>query len=96
MPKGVVFSFSFLITPSRFVLYICRCNASKAERRVWLDIAGCHATTLCVQFCYSRELCLQRGDHRLDHPTLRPGRMTNAMDQMAKDMQTPSLQVGIS
>ncbi|KAL0030482.1 hypothetical protein WJX79_008953 [Trebouxia sp. C0005] len=71
-----------------------RCNASRAERRAWLDIAGCHATTLCVEFCYSRELCLQRGDHRLDHPTLRPGRMTNAMDQMAKDMQPPTLQEG--
>ncbi|KAL0021538.1 hypothetical protein WJX77_005533 [Trebouxia sp. C0004] len=71
-----------------------RCNASRAERRVWLDIAGCHATMICVEFCYSRELCLQRGDHRLGHPTLRPGRMTNAMDQMAKDMQPPSLQEG--
>ena len=26
-----------------------------------------------MEFCYSRELCLQRGDHRLSHPTLRPG-----------------------
>ena len=70
-----------------------RCNASRAERKIWLDIAGCQATTLCVEFCYPRELCLQRGDHRLDHPTLRPGRMTNAMDQMTKDFQSPALQV---
>ena len=74
----------------------CRCNASRAERKQWMDIAGCPATTLCVAFCYSRELCLQRGEHRLNHPTLRPGRMTNAMDQMEKDLQSPSLQVSPS
>ena len=49
-------------------------------------MAGCPATTLWVEFCYSQELCLQRGNHCLDHPTLRPGRMTNAMDQMEKGL----------
>lgn len=60
---------------------------------MWLDIAACPATTLCVEFCYSRELCLQRGEHRLNHPTLRPGKMTNAMNQMTEAYQSPDLQV---
>ncbi|KAK9863226.1 hypothetical protein WJX84_008176 [Apatococcus fuscideae] len=71
-----------------------RCNASRADRKIWLDIAGGPETTLCVVFCYGRELCLQRGDRRLNHPTLRPGRMTNAMDQMTRMFEPPSLQEG--
>lgn len=46
---------------------LCRCNASRGERKVWLDIAACNATTLCVDFCYSRKLYLY-----LDHRSLNP------------------------
>ena len=48
----------------------------------------------CLYFEYEVELCLQRIDGRLNHPTIKAGRGKNAVKQMQQIMKPPSLSEG--
>jgi atypical dual specificity phosphatase len=73
-----------------------RCNASAADRKIWLGLASNWVTSpICVWFDYSQELCTSRAQTRADHPTLPPGnRVRNAVDNMRRVFVRPSLSEG--
>lgn len=75
-----------------------RCNMAPADRKVWLNLASNWCLSpVCVWFDYSRELCTFRAQMRPGHPTLPPGgRVRNAMEQMQKAFEQPTLQEGFS
>jgi len=50
--------------------------------------------TICLYFDYGMELCLQRIDGRLNHPTIQAGRGKNAVKQMHKSLKMPTLAEG--
>jgi len=52
------------------------------------------SNTICLYFDYDMELCLQRINGRLNHPTIQAGRGKNAVKQMHQLMKTPMLSEG--
>ena len=77
--------------PSKTVI-LDRCNASRNERLEWLKLANIgENAAIAVHFDIDASICTQRIDRRIDHPTIRPGRSNNAMNQMKSLMTKPSL-----
>ncbi|EIN14290.1 ATP dependent DNA ligase [Punctularia strigosozonata HHB-11173 SS5] len=72
-----------------------RCNMSREDRRLWLNLAQWSVTPVCVHFDYRSELCTSRAQNRPWHPTLPPGgRVRNAVEQMQRMFVKPTLQEG--
>lgn len=66
-----------------------RCNPTSQDRAVWLKLTDRRA--IAVYFGYTPSLCRRRIDERINHPTIRAGRGANALDQMSREMQPPSV-----
>ncbi|KAL1412984.1 hypothetical protein Q8F55_000733 [Vanrija albida] len=79
--------------PPDTLLILDRCNPSRADRKLWLGLLAGRPCAA-VYFDYPAALCRQRLDARLDHPTLRAGRGGNALAQMDREMQPPTLEEG--
>ena len=78
--------------PEDCVVILDRCNPQKKDRAEWLKLVN--GPCVAVFSDYSRELCQQRIDSRLNHPTLRAGRGGNALSQFNKEMQPPTMDEG--
>lgn len=68
-----------------------RCNPALDERREWLALADAGENAIAVYFDVDDAICTRRIDRRIQHPTLRAGRSTNAMNQMKRLMSKPTL-----
>lgn len=71
-----------------------RCNPQAKDRKSWLELVD--RPCIAIYFDYSKELCRQRIDARLDHPTIRAGLGGNALDQFADQMQPPTFDEGFA
>lgn len=71
-----------------------RCNPKVDDRKLWLDLVD--RPVVAIHFDYAKDLCAQRINQRLDHPTIRAGRGDNALDQMDRQMQPPTLTEGFA
>ncbi|KAH8591103.1 hypothetical protein B0O99DRAFT_633140 [Bisporella sp. PMI_857] len=76
------------------LLILDRCNPDPADRKYWLSLLMSTANTACFYFDYEMELCLQRIDARINHPTIQAGRGKNAVKQMNDLMKAPTLSDG--
>jgi atypical dual specificity phosphatase len=76
------------------LLILDRCNPDSVERKYWLSLLMSNSSTACLYFEYDMELCLQRTDARLNHPTIQAGCGQNAVKQMQTKMQNPKLSEG--
>lgn len=76
------------------LLILDRCNPEASDRKYWLSLLMSTANTACVYFDYDMELCLQRINERLNHPTIQAGRGQNAVKQMHDKLQQPTLAEG--
>lgn len=74
------------------LIILDRCNPTKKDRKEWLKLTDRHV--IAVYFEYDKELCRQRIDKRVGHPTIRAGRGQNALDQMSREMEPPTLDEG--
>lgn len=75
------------------VCVLDRCNLTCDERRVWLDI--CHKSpTACVFFNIDRAVCIRRSASRTVHPTLPSSRAPRIIEELAGQLQAPSLSEG--
>jgi atypical dual specificity phosphatase len=74
------------------LLILDRCNPLSDDRAGWLALTD--RPRIAVYFDYSKDLCRQRIDSRLDHPTIRAGRGDNALSQFDREMQRPRLDEG--
>ncbi|WOO76683.1 Dual specificity protein phosphatase 23 [Vanrija pseudolonga] len=79
--------------PPDTLVILDRCNPSRVDRRAWLSLLS-GRPCVAVYFDYPAALCKQRLDARLDHPTLRAGRGGNALAQMDREMEAPTLDEG--
>jgi atypical dual specificity phosphatase len=71
-----------------------RCNPEVSDRKYWLSLLMSTSNSACLYFNYDMDLCLQRIDDRLNHPTIQAGRGRNAVKQMHEKMQKPTLSEG--
>lgn len=76
------------------LLILDRCNPDIKGRREWLSLTKSDHGSVAIFFDYDKEVCKARIDRRLGHPTIRPGRGKNAMQQMSADLEAPSLTEG--
>lgn len=76
------------------LIILDRCNPSREDRKIWLGLADVGEKAVAVYFDYEKNLCTQRIDRRIDHPTLRAGRAFHATEQMNRDMNIPTLDEG--
>lgn len=74
------------------LIILDRCNPLISDRKEWLKLVD--SPVFAIHFDYPRELCEQRIDSRLKHPTIRAGRGGNALAQFVKEMQPPSPEEG--
>ncbi|ORX38713.1 hypothetical protein BD324DRAFT_622037 [Kockovaella imperatae] len=72
-----------------------RCNPTIEDRKTWISLSLTHHL-VAIYFDYPLELCHQRVSSRLDHPRIRAGRGANALQQMDRQMQAPTLDEGFS
>lgn len=84
------------LTNSGRKVILDRCNPTREDRRAWVALAGTWArNVVCVYFDYDAELCVDRAQNRLGHPTLTPGRrVRNAVSSMQKSMEVPVMEEG--
>lgn len=80
--------------PDDTLIILDRCNPRMDDRKVWMELIDRPA--IAVYFDYTKDLCEQRINRRLAHPTLRPGRGNNALTQMDRDMQPPTMDEGFA
>lgn len=67
-----------------------RCNPTCDERRLWLKLALWAQHPICVWFDYEPELCIDRAQDRVGHPTLPAGpRVRTAVASMKQSFQPP-------
>lgn len=71
-----------------------RCNPEPTDRKYWLSLLISTSNTACLYFDCDVDLCLQRIDVRLNHPTIPAGRGRNAVKQMHELMQKPTISEG--
>lgn len=76
------------------LLILDRCNPEATDRKYWLSLLMCNSNIACLYFEYDIDLCLQRIDSRLNHPTIQAGRGQNAVKQMHEKMEKPTLSEG--
>lgn len=74
------------------LLILDRCNPTRVDRKEWLALSD--RNFIAVYFDYDKEICRQRIDKRINHPTIRAGKGQNALDQMTRDMEPPILAEG--
>ena len=75
------------------VCVLDRCNTTREERRVWLDL--CHKSpTACVFFNIDRALCIRRSAGRPLHPTLPSARAPRIIEEMSGVLQPPQQSEG--
>ncbi|KAL7750896.1 hypothetical protein RI367_003475 [Sorochytrium milnesiophthora] len=70
-----------------------RCNPTAQDRAAWLALASARHP-ICIFFDYDRALCEHRANRRTNHPTLTPGRVRNAIQQMHDSLEQPQLREG--
>lgn len=63
-----------------------RCNPEASDRKYWLSLLMSTSNTVCLFFDYDADLCLQRIDVRLNHPSIPAGRGQNAVKQMQGEL----------
>lgn len=73
------------------LIILDRCNPESSDRKYWLSLLMSVSHTVCLYFDYSVDLCLQRIDQRLNHPTIQAGRGRNAVKQMHEKTERPTL-----
>ena len=76
------------------LLIFDRCNPSIQDRQIWLRLID--RPCIAVYFDYPKALCRQRIDTRLDHPTIRAGQGSRALDDFADQMQPAALSEGFA
>lgn len=82
--------------PPDTLVIVDRCNPEAANRKSWMALIQPARRVIGVHFDYSLELCRQRVDQRLNHPTIRAGRGGPALRQMDKLMAPPTLAEGFA
>jgi atypical dual specificity phosphatase len=75
--------------PRDSLVVLDRCNPSPSDRKTWLALLD--RPTVAVHFDYDVQLCAQRVDARLAHPTLRAGRGARALEHMHRALVPPTL-----
>ncbi|KAJ3277108.1 hypothetical protein HDV01_000160 [Terramyces sp. JEL0728] len=71
-------------------IVVDRCNPTKNDILHWKSLAG-SPNTVVVSFKASPEICIERAQNRLDHPTIAPGMAKSVICSFAKQMQEISL-----
>ncbi|MCO5608994.1 hypothetical protein L7F22_063214 [Adiantum nelumboides] len=66
-----------------------KCNSTVESRKLLLEIAFRPKNALCIHFDYPVDLCIQRADVRVDHPTIPKGRASIPIRSMAKSLVVP-------
>lgn len=67
-----------------------RCNPDGKDRTYWVKLAHWAKQPVLVWFDYPKDLCIERAQRRLDHPTLPPGsRVRTAVSSMAAQFEQP-------
>jgi len=84
--------------PLKTLLIFDRCNPSSKDRRNWSTMVPSdrRRRVIAIYFDYDKELCRQRIDERIGHPTIRAGRGVKALEEMSKIMEPPTLDEGFS
>lgn len=80
--------------PDDVLLILDRCNPQRKDRADWIKLAFHERRCVAIHFNYDSSLCLKRINGRLEHPTIRAGRGTNALEQMEREMEEPCLNEG--
>lgn len=78
------------------LLILDRCNPDADDRSYWLKLIDGSRKTVAIYFDYPTELCRQRVNSRLDHPTIKAGRGDNALAQMERAMSRPQMSEGFA
>ena len=74
-----------------------RCNLTKSQRKEFLDVAQLRPEDCtCSYFNASPDLCIQRTDNRVEHPTLTQGKGFIVIKRFAKQVEEPLLCEGFS
>jgi atypical dual specificity phosphatase len=76
------------------LLIFDRCNPKAKDRKIWLKKVHPDRRAIAVHFDYDKDLCRQRIDQRIGHPTIRAGKGVKASEEMDKTMESPSLNEG--
>ena len=76
------------------LIILDRCNPDIKGRKEWLSLTRSARRSVAIYFDYDVDQCLKRVDNRLGHPTIKPGRGKNAMQQMLKSLTRPALREG--
>lgn len=82
--------------PASTLLIVDRCNPEASDRKTWLSLIQTGMQVIAIYFDYPLELCRQRVDQRLNHPTIKAGRGGPALRQMGKTMAPPTLAEGFA
>lgn len=80
--------------PEGTLIVLDRCNPKRRDRADWLKLVPLGYCCVVIYFDYQSSLCQRRINRRLNHPTIRPGRGHNALDQMSRDMEKPDFSEG--
>ncbi|KAJ3260341.1 hypothetical protein HK103_000976 [Boothiomyces macroporosus] len=67
-------------------IVVDRCNPTKEDILHWKSIAG-NPPTVLVSFKASADVCIERAQNRLNHPTVAPGMAKSVVGSFAKRMQ---------
>ena len=92
--KAFLDRFSQVISKSKTKVIIDKCNINKKSRKEILSFAMNPADSMCVYFDYPADLCIQRADLRMDHPTIKAGLSRVPIKSMAKMHEKPTLSEG--
>lgn len=77
-------------------IVVDKCNVTKSSRKELFELAFSPKDTICVYFDVDKDLCIQRADARLDHPTIAYGRSSLAITKTAKMLEPPTLSEGFA
>jgi atypical dual specificity phosphatase len=80
--------------PPSTLLIFDRCNPKSKDRKAWLKKIHPDRRAIAIYFDFDKQLCRQRIDQRVDHPTIRAGRGVKALEEMDKTMEPPKLDEG--
>lgn len=92
-PNAVLVRLLDLYTKKQKVI-IDKCNVDVKSRKYLLDYLMNPKDVMCIHFDYPVDLCIQRADSRLEHPTIKAGRSSLPIKGMAKIFQKPKLSEG--
>jgi atypical dual specificity phosphatase len=80
--------------PPGTLIIFDRCNPTSEDRAKWIQMIPPHRKIYAIYFDYHKDLCRQRMDRRINHPTIRAGKGRKALNDMDQEMEVPTTNEG--